>query len=430
MIRLIRALFGCLMPQEGQRSRVYSQEDGFSSFRQQESPSVRVPSTPTSGIVPLKPFEDNRQLRPFPVEILQPLAGSLPQNLAHRAFSRLRADSSLSMYTPRLFEDHERAVYNGLVRFFAVGREKSRGKASVSLGVPDSRKLEVKYGHNCFDLSLLSPLVREYWMLKDLEKYGFSPKAYFLSPPVKFPLQVSIKTNFRLSTEDRLRCANDPHGHIRYLLKETRGSPLADEMFEISGNARFDAGILVTAQLIRVIEAIHSKGVIHGNIHAGNLYFRGKDGELGISGFDGALFLSEAKAMPDLIRSPLERSDCVSSLYELQGYRPSYRDDIFMAVLLGATIMGGKEFADFCVSLEAHPDHMLIWKQQDFMFNYYGGPDRVESLVGVSFEAKKEIGFHLENILHSIRSMTHINQLPDYEAILSDLGAIIALRQA
>ena len=430
MIRFIRALFGCLMPQDGQRSRVYSQDEGFSSLPQQGSHSDRVPSTPPSRIVPLKPFEDNRQVRPFPVEILQPLAGSLPRDLAHRAFSRLRADTSLSMYAPRLFEDHERGVYNGLVQFFAVGREKRRGKTSISLGVPDTRKLEIKYGHNCFDLSLLSPLVREYWMLKDLEKYEFAPKAYFLSPPVKFPLQVSIKTNFKLSTEARLRCSNEPYGHVRYLLKEARGSPLEREMFDISGNARFDVGILVTAQLIRAIEAIHSKGIIHGNIHAGNIYFRGKGGELGISGFDAAWFVSETKAMPELIRGRFERSDCVSSLYELQGYRPSYRDDVFMAVLLGATIMGGKEFADFCVSLEAHPEHMLIWKEQDFMFNYYGGPDRVESLVGSSFEAKKEIGIRLENILHSIRSMTCINQLPDYEAILTDLDAIIAMRQA
>ena len=349
------------------------------------------------------------------------------------AIHQIRIDESNANSVPRLASNMELVpVPDGRLDHHLIGQSIANGTESTILRVKNKLRRVLKYQSNCLDgRGKIHPLLRDFWFQALLVGQNLAAEVYFVSPPVKFEIHPTAKTGFTIDMKTRIQCAANPDTSIRYMVMEEAHMSADDWMhgyFSAGQWTPFRETIKILRSTIVGLERMHDQGIIHGDVHYGNVAFFEREGILvqGFIDFGRAFFFAESAGKPAKKRGDRRFGfHCLHTVYALNGYRPSFRDDVFGAVLMAAFLLNGRKYVEHCTSLESEPAAMLALKAIDFLFNYPGGPDRV-GMLNVSQQNKADIKRDLTSILYDARSVDDVDARPPYASIIAAADRILA----
>jgi hypothetical protein len=162
----------------------------------------------------------------------------------------------------------------------------SRGKRKHEDSEPE--KVVVKYITNCrerMEMPWLTehPMKREYLMMKLLDGLGLTPTVHHLSPSAVLPPAVElpgrVKTRFVM---ERMWECIALKSEARFMVMEEDGvslqqytSGLRKYHFDYFVSSDWSQRIIrITRNMLDKLEKIHEKGIVHNDIHGGNMVFR------------------------------------------------------------------------------------------------------------------------------------------------------------
>jgi serine/threonine protein kinase len=201
--------------------------------------------------------------------------------------------------------------------------------------------------------SLDHPLVTEYMFLSLLNKTGVAPSVFYISPPAVLPREGFNTTRFvGRFLADYMAESIELGAQVRFLVMEKVNGASWDTVVEYTNKdlSVNSTKLLLSATrtLIDVLELIHEVGVVHGDIHGGNIMFRTQEGEdnfvqVLLIDFEYAVLMANSFGAPvgDLPVG-LFNLDFLSP-WQLGGFRKGPRDDIFRTIeLLARALARGK----------------------------------------------------------------------------------------
>ena len=292
----------------------------------------------------------------------------------------------------------------------------------------------VKYQTNCRYVSEdpIHPLVREYLMLKYVENIDIALKAYFLSPPARFPKSVTTKTFFNMPEERWNKCMADPRVNVRYMVMERGSISLFQMMKSLESHGdeqhRFRSAIKMGYSVLRHVYNLHQNDMVHGDIHLDNAVLN-KDGRVRLIDFGLAFFEEEKINTPDIIRGNMTYVHCLFSHWNMEGYRLAFRDDAFKTLMMTALLLNGPSLmTTLCGKENPMPElEAFQWRRDKFIFGGIEEIDVVErAFPEWSEELKSEVRNRLKNVLATARSVKSVGDKPDIMSMLNDLNFILA----
>ena len=379
---------------------------------------------------PLSPIEDAPAVHPpmVPLPYDEKYIESLHPEMRVWYVTQMSVDGSDAGAVPQLQYDGEKIpMRGGESKNIHLGSLIAFTKHAVVFTVKEFPEGAIKYQENCESVSNpIHPLLRDYWMMHFLATLGVTPKVYFVSPPVKLGFERTVKTQFGMKREEYRSCAKSATSVVRYMLVDKAAGSLFDLVKGFVGEGdtpavRLTVAIDVMIQAVKGLRQIHRAGVVHGDVHPGNLVFMTAD-EFSLRFIDfGRSFFAESAARKRSQRYNRLQADIIhwaSSPYELEGMRSSFRDDVFRAIMAGAFVVNGDAFLDYLQDLESDGEKMLLFKGEMFMFDLPGKPSRV---VGVAVRER------LERVLTLVRTVSRIRSHPPYADIIAELEAVAEL---
>lgn len=388
----------------------------------------------TLAIHALKPFNSSIEVKTSAFMYPANLFSAIGSILAFHVRNHIRMDVMNGFGGPRLDQDAE-LIRNGPVSRVAIGELMFRTSLSTIFAVRNDSTRVVKYSHNCGDLGYLHSLMRDYIFQKQLEGLQVAPRVMFLSPPVRFPPLISLKTSFKIKSADREACAENPAAQVRFMVMErveTSMDFLVKRLNHTGRRIPLSQCIQIMVLLIEAIQRMHDQGIIHGDVHWGNVALLNQiDGQaVVLIDFGNAMFVDEMRSSPDLARTPRTYNHCFLSHWNIEGYRFSYRDDVYKALLVGAFLINGLAFSEFCFGLESNVSAMIWFKRDEFIFSPpMGGRDHIATL-RADEETKRTVKRRLSSALDKARSVVNLDHRPDYAYIIGELKAAFRLLNA
>ena len=309
----------------------------------------------------------------------------------------------------------------GLQRLY-IGDLAHRSTQATLFHVKDHEDILIRYEVNCVG-SGENSLTRHYWFLNNLRSLSVAPIPLYLSPSTVLPLEVSPKTDFFMDKKTREMCFKR-RAPVRFMLMSAEGYSLDAWIgAQPSRRIELDWALTMMKQLIKILEVIHKRGIVHGDIHAGNVVSRKLSQGLKLIDFERAKLKREIPLT--LRREPLEYFHVSHSPFQLMGFHSSMRDDVFRAVQLGAYMIGGDAWFDHLESI-SDAQTMYKFKAEEFLFE--AGSFSLGQLFPEG-EVPGEVRHNLEAILALVRNAPEVMSVPDYAGIIGHIDAILlALR--
>lgn len=413
----------------------------FEEFNPEEATSSTTTTTsrtteatePVIQLVPLLPYQPashtaSRLVYRYTSAFLESL-DEVTRDWANRQIS---LDALNELSTPLLAYDREVIVRPGKAPLaIALGEPIARRYESVLYGILGARNLIIKYQSNCDNLRSIHPLLRDYWFLHFLQGTGLSPDPLFISPPTKLTNLRTHKTHFEMDDNERLECIAHPNSAVRYMLMARIKTSFTDLVYDSAAKGyifSLQATFQLARDLIQKLETLHRRGVVHADIHPGNVVLMDDEmHHIGFIDFGLSFFAAGKIGTPDRIREPLSHIHCLFSSYDLEGFRFSYRDDAFKAVMIVAFLMNGPPWMSYCERLETDGAAMLAFKRDHFLFVIPGETDRIEAMSNVTPEAKAEVRSRLQRTLDLVRNIHDINAVPPHMKLMAEFDAISEL---
>lgn len=195
------------------------------------------------------------------------------------------------------------------------------------------------------------PLVYEYAYLKALEPSGIVPTTYFLSGASSLPSRYPISPrgmSKNVRTFEQFKKLKHANTQVRFMVQEKVGMTLSeffDELNSYDGPnadvALVRAAITMGEKTLNLLERLHQHGIVHGDIHGGNIalkdpHFRLSPNNVDFSKLDLVLIdFGKAVFFPDQVGTPERHeqpdhylNDWYLSAWQLENYRESFRDDV------------------------------------------------------------------------------------------------------
>ncbi len=225
---------------------------------------------------------------------------------------------------------------------------------------------------------------------------------------------------------------------VRYIITEKIGRTLAD--YRGNGTVRVEAAARLGIQMMGLLERLHARNVIHGDLHLGNLGFS----------FDGRLVLIDfgmARIVDPLFdfssggeTTPRDRmyrhlvgwndfvgcTDPFQSQWEDRYILASFRDDVYRALFAVASLATGidRELEPVCALWRMCSDSNCLGAERLRLQDEYM---RIKE--GNFLEGKTELVVaHFARALELVRT-TPIASKPDYDAIAEELLDIVRAAQ-
>ena len=347
---------------------------------------------------------------------LGPLLGSW-------ATDRLVVDMELARFAPNLSSTEERYLLeDDSTRTIELGGMISKTLWSTVFKVKNDPGLVVKYQADCdFGHQSMHPLVRDAWFLMRLDGTGLVPRIEFLSPPVPMELAPTRKTEFACSLEERTKCVENKRS-VRFMVMERVIGSL-HHVVEVKG-ASFSLAIETLDQLVRGLREMHLMGIVHGDIHPGNVVVmqRPEGNVVGFIDFEFAVLVNEIEEKPIQLRPAYSYVHALHSPWEILGFRQTFRCDIFKALMVAGYVMFGNDYHKYLHWLEQDAEAMMDFKLNANIFQIPGGFDPLHEM-GLPWRTKQKVTERLNNILKLVRTL----EQPDYEGILTEIAAMSQL---
>ena len=323
-----------------------------------------------------------------------------------------------------------------------------------------AKRVVVKYSTNCDD-PRISPLVKEFVIRSFINQTSISPKVYYISPAIRMtPANLPLTTSRFMGSylEDNLdECARNGTS-IRFMVQEEAG-PALDTFAHHhlhNGTPAFAKMILqIGRRLLSMLENLHSVGIVHGDVHAGNIVYNKSVGHVrDIDSIEFALIDFEYSFyFPNKFGQPVDGVDNSNltprylSPWQLAGQRMGPRDDVYrLLYVIGDILSKGRHHKGIARILESNldlfgagTDHYddaytniafqveMYAKKHFFLFRHSvelgsqavtGLPEDLEATVTEKLEAMH---------MHVVNTYSHPDMKIDYAFIRATLNEVIAL---
>ena len=355
------------------------------------------------------------------------MLATMSQRTREMALAQIELDSSNNVSAPYLLHDGERVPLGGFLTDLKLGPLIARGYQSVVYSIVGRPGLVIKYEANCGNTQDVHPLLRDYWLQADLPDSMDHPRVHFVSPPATFGFPITRKTFYQMDFETRKSCARSGYASVRYMVMDRVGMSmynLIDETASAGEVVPFSQAIAICQMTIQALKQLHSHGIVHGDIHPGNVAFLDKARtRIGLIDYGMAFWAEEAAGTPDRALVPRHLVKSFLSPFVLMGFRRSFRDDVYRAVEMAAMMMNPEEYIDYVETISLSDLALLKFKRDSFIFTAPDCPDPVEEVSGIRQADKTNVRTHLKRVLSLVRNV-ELADLPPYDAIIAELDAI------
>jgi serine/threonine protein kinase len=202
-----------------------------------------------------------------------------------------------------------------------------------------------------------------------------APKVFYLSPearisPSDLPLGTSRFVGSYLNSNLDACVASGTT--VRFMIQEQAGPSLHEiaKYYKDDRSAELSKFMIEVARsLIDKLEILHSLGIVHGDIHAGNIVYRRpvddiddiENVDFALIDFEHAIFFPRNFGRPNKSDDFLNLTPRYLSLWQLAGERMGPRDDIYrLMYMLGDILSKGKYRDGVSRMLEANLDLFSI----------------------------------------------------------------------
>ena len=346
---------------------------------------------------------------------------------------QLREDLQNRLFAPSLSGKMDNCENTRVGRLCFAHRPLAVTETSTIQSVTGNDSIVVKYQMDGIEADkMVHPLLIDFWFLKIVEPFGISPKPLAVSPPAAMVHVRSWKGNFGASKEDLAVSVSDS-ATIRYSVMERVGESLQNHM-EAHPDKRLSLrkSLLIGIEIIKLLRKLHEEvGIVHGDIHAGNVCFRSNanDTDLVLIDYGRAFFIADHEA-DESVRPSGSWNHALFTPWELDGFFPGRRDDVFRAMLVIATLINGAGFNTLLNNLESDLEAARAFKSSsNFFFSLTPSRNSLQDpRVGVSEAARVETA--LQWALENTRSVVSTAHRPNYEAIVSNFEEALSLLPA
>ena len=333
--------------------------------------------------------------------------------LASLALQQSDIDRAFPEFAPLLTSEHEDFLLDDEEVRLPLGDLIATTNFATVFGFASRDDLAIKYSADCDMLDVVHPLLRDGWFLDRLKDTNIVPAVYFVSPASGMISEITSKTMFEMSDTERERCVRDKRS-VRFMVMERIQMNL--HAYVNAQGPSVKLAITVLRWLLSALEVMHEMDIIHGDIHSGNVVIRRESNRLALIDFGLAAHREEIELNDPQPWHPMEveRYNCLHTHWELQGYRKSYRDDLFKTLLLVSFLIHGETFQEYCQLLESQPLRMRRFKAELSLFEFPG-----------SRRLKPVVKEPLDEMLEYVRSMETPYVRPDYEYLHNILAETI-----
>ena len=394
---------------------------------------------------------------------LVPTTGEAPSEDAWERFSTLRQsileritrEDADSTYALNMIRDDIDASPLGELRHVAnitstmqsVLRivEDPSGRQFVAKFVSDCRS---KYHGRTEDSNLA-----EYSFQAALNDTGLAPKVYFLSPPAPIVRGFPMKARSGLMIKSTDHCI-DLKSELRMTVMQIVGQSVDAYLKWFreqsgSGAAYFRAVMHMTLKTLRLIESLHSHGVVHGDIHGGNIVFR--DGkpmqeydmetdELMLIDFGMASFFPDQHLQSDHAPTDTTLNVLMLTPWQLLDKRYGRRDDLYKILDYVAHVLSGDRLGDAFEDLHRRIDprpwapfsRSTFRKACQRYRSKYSlfTPNRYYELgccvvMEIGAQKRRSVQTTLETVVMHVKAIPHPDDEPDYAFISGALRFIL-----
>ena len=252
-------------------------------------------------------------------------------------------DDRYDEFTPDLSTDFEIVPGMGKLTLLTVI---GRGGGSVVYSVVENRDVVIKYEAFYHDFNL-HPLLRDYWLGLEASRFNLSAKPYFVSPAASLERMGGPKTMFKMALPTLDDSPANPRiGLVRYMVVERLGRSVTAGGFfghTKEKNVTIPDAIVFGALLVHLIGRVHELGIIHGDIHGGNVCVsRTNPRELKLIDFGRGMFTDEendTKSDHRFLDDP--DIEVAFTPHQLLGFKLSRADDVYKAMHLVSYLMAG-----------------------------------------------------------------------------------------
>ena len=275
----------------------------------------------------------------------------------------------------------------------------------------------IKYQVNCEELGKgdmedrIHPLVREAAIYTVVADSNIAMKIIYLSGGVKFELPLTEKSEFSEISPPHSgqACLNHPSSSVRFLLVERASHSLNTLLLkdEFQRGVGLGKAIKMTLELLALLEDLHAKDIVHGDIHPGNVVVD-SSGAIKLIDFGMAFFNSDMTGKPEIIRKPHSYSHVLYSHYNILGSRFGFRDDLFKTLHVLATLMMGLDFMSHCASLDKL-GLLFKFKAEE---KYFATPSRDPVMENAFLppEARAQVSAHLNGAMEIARNQPFVDK--------------------
>ncbi len=296
--------------------------------------------------------------------------------------------------------------------------------------VDDDPDIVVIYRQFCHISSAsIDPSVKYFWFLQHLESLHVSPKVHALS---NFARGEDLARS-PAGSVDKLILQKCPYGmytRVRYMVMERALGAALDELVSEGKTFSIIEAVSIGAKLIRALEQIHAKNVIHGDIHWGNVMF--DSAEIQLIDFENASVYDPAAVEESVFPCGASFEETLSAMHSLaitrlntfwesQSCAKSFRDDMYRGLVVIATLIHGVQYDEFIASLaNGTPLEQTRWV--------------MHKAAGHIFELDRfEVPANLQPKFHQLTGLVTrlgMHEPPPYVAVLRLLDEIAALELA
>ncbi len=266
---------------------------------------------------------------------------------------RKKSSSGLLASPGKVHVDNER--YTG-GRRVTLGRDIS-GTSSTVWTVEEYPDLVVRYTVWCTNIAnggRQDPTLKMYFFQRLVARAYLAPQIYFMSPEFSLPSERNRMGGF-VKLRPAVPCSHTPNSPVRMVVMERLGDSL-NRLVDHVGRFDLSEAVKMVIAVVRLLEKIHTWfGIVHGDIHPGNIVLSHKavnDVQQAVASPLKLIDFEMAKVVGPLGDYIDETTDIdelgifyMHSPWEMQTHpQYTYRDDLFRAMQLLSHFMHGSQF--------------------------------------------------------------------------------------
>jgi hypothetical protein len=335
-------------------------------------------------------------------------------------------DESNDEFTPQLEFDsiRERTPLGN----FTLGDPIARGFSFIDFAVEEDPKITIRYSHDCFAMPftpVIHPVVHDAFYGEEAHLADVGLAYHFVSPSAALPWnRISRKLQFAMTDSVYFSCLF-AEGTVRYTIHDRPDQSLWDFIDKQADHKLdFRFAMEVGTTLIRMIQAIHNRGFVHGDIAVDRITvskISDDDFQLSLVNFKFASVINTGTglALEPWTKDPTKPGSIIYSPRELSGLKTyGTHDDVFRIVeVIAMSVRGPRQYRQ---NLHARFRNgtLLAWKSEADLFG---------DLADVPLASREDIRTRLGELVAIARRVD--TPVPDYENIvrlLNEVGILAA----